>query len=219
MRRRAARVSGVSGVTGVTGFAGVTGAARASSAGPARQRGSASLRAGAVVLGLALGFAACGFQAGLAPRGSDGRQVETVGFEVFENDSRRPNLERDLHVALSAAARRWADARLVTPGGAELVVRGRILEVERTGGIRSPDNQLLETGEVVRVEGELFDARSRRVVRRATVGVRVGTTLNVPDAEVDAEARAVSVAAERLILLLFARQDLEPPRADPPPSR
>lgn len=161
-------------------------------------------------VGLHLLLVACGYRVGLAPRGVAGRSVESIGIEVFDNDSKRPNLERELHVALSSAARRWADARLVAPSSAELVVRGRIVEVRRTEGIRTPQNELLESGEVVRLEGELYDVRARRVVRRAVAGVRVGLTLEVSDAEVDAEARAVTVAAERLVLLLLSRPDEEP---------
>jgi hypothetical protein len=161
-------------------------------------------------LGLALALPSCGYRMGLTPRGVAGRSVEDIGIEVFDNDSKRPNLERDVHVALSAAARRWADARLVAPSSADLVVRGRIVEVRRAAGIRSPDNELLETGEYVRLEGELYDVRGRRVIRRAVAGVRVGTTLEVSDAEVDAEARAVTVGAERLVLLLLSRPDEEP---------
>jgi hypothetical protein len=171
---------------------------------------------GCVALGLALALSSCGYRVGLEPRGVAGRPVESIGIEVFDNDSKRPNLERDVHVALSSAARRWADARLVVPSAAELVVRGRIVEVRHAEGIRSPENELLESGEVVRLEAELYDVRGRRVVRRAVSGVRVGTTLEVSDAEVDAEARAVTVAAERLVLLLLARPDEEPlPAAAP----
>jgi len=164
----------------------------------------------AAALGLLLPLAGCGYRLGLTPRGVAGRPVENIGIEVFDNDSKRPNLERNVHVALSSAARRWADARLVAPSSADLVVRGRIVEVRRTEGIRSPANELLESGEIVRLEGELYDVRGRRVVRRAVAGVRVGTTLDVSDAEVDAEARAVTVAAERLVLLLLSRPDEEP---------
>jgi hypothetical protein len=168
-------------------------------------------------VGCALLPAGCGYSVGHSPRGIAGRPVESIGIEIFANDSPRPNHARPLHGAHSAAARRWADARLVAPSSAELVVRGRIVEVRHATGIRSPDNELLETGEIVRLEGELYDVRGRRVVRRALAAVRVGTTLEVSDAEVNAEARAVTVAAERLVLLLFSRQDEEPvPTAAPP---
>ncbi len=155
-------------------------------------------------------LAGCGYTVGLKPHGFGGAPVDRLGFEIFDNETRQPNLERELHVALGTAARRWADTRLVAPEAAALVVRGRILEADRQPGIRSRGNQVLESREVVRIEAELYDPRARRTVRRADALVPVGTTLDLADAEVDARSRALRVAAERVLLLLLARPDEEP---------
>jgi len=173
-----------------------------------------------VLLACSAGWSGCGYTVGLAPRGLGGAPVERLGFEVFDNETRQPNLERELHVALGAAARRWADTRLVAPSEAALVIRGRILEADRQPGIRSRGNQVLESREVVRIEAELFDPRARRTVRRADAIVPVGTTLDLADAEVDARSRALRVAAERVLIMLLARPDEEPeplaPLLEPP---
>lgn len=168
-------------------------------------------RSGVALLALAAG--GCSYRAGIEATGAGGRPVARLGLDVFDNESRRPNLERELHAAMTDASRRWVDTRLTGPESAEVVVRGRILEADRLEGTRSRGNQVLETRETVRIEAELVDLRGARVVRRAETYVFVGTTLDVPDAEVDARARAIAVAADRLILLLLARQD-EPHAAE-----
>jgi len=155
-------------------------------------------------------LAGCQFEAGLTPRGFDGAPVERLGIAIFDNDSRRPNLERSLHESISRAARRWSDGHLVRPESAQVIIRGRILEAERSQGIRNRANQVLESRETVRVEAELYDRRARRVVRRAETYVFVGTTLDVADAEVDARQRALDVAGDRLLLILLAREDTQP---------
>lgn len=175
----------------------------------------------ALALALLAAAAGCGYRVGLVPRDAGGRGVEQLGIEIFGNDSRMPDLERDLHASMSRAARRWVDARLVRPEAAPLVLRGRITVVESLPGIRSGENRVLESIGAVRVEAELFDRATRAVVRSAETYVRVGTNLDVPDAGVDARARAVDVAADRLVLLLLAREDeasLPPTTAEPSPA-
>ncbi|MEZ6018001.1 MAG: LPS assembly lipoprotein LptE [Planctomycetota bacterium] len=164
-----------------------------------------ALAACAVVLS-----AGCGYSAGLTPRRASGAAAARIGIEVFDNQSREPDLERALHAALSDATRRWVDARLVVPSEAEVVVRGRILDVRHVEGIRSSGNRPLESGTAVQVTGELFDVRRGTVVRRAEASVRVGSTLDVADGALDARQRAVEVAAERLVLLLMAVEDEAP---------
>lgn len=161
-----------------------------------------------VLLALTLALAAgCGYTTSLVPRDAQGAPVERVGIRIFDNQSRRPDLERELHAELSAAAHRFVDARLVRPGAADVVIDGSIEEVRRSGGVRTSENQVLESREAVRIEAALIDAASGVVIRRAATFVQVGAILDTPAAGVDARQRAVAVAAERLVLLLLARED------------
>jgi hypothetical protein len=94
---------------------------------------------------------ACGYSAGF--RVPD--DVETVGVEIFGNDSKLRDLELELHETLVRSVSRLVHAPLVDPGEADLVVRGRVVEYRRRGGIRSPDNELLETGVRIVVDAQL----------------------------------------------------------------
>jgi hypothetical protein len=103
----------------------------------------------ALVLGLVGG--ACGYSTGFrVPAG-----VETVGVEIFGNDSLLRDLELELHEALVRSTSRLVHAPIVDPNEADLVLRGRIVEYRRRGGIRSPDNVLLETGVHIVVDAQL----------------------------------------------------------------
>lgn len=162
---------------------------------------AAAVRGLALLAGTLAG--ACGYDAGLtlAP------EYRTVGIEVFGNDTYERDLEREMHAAVTRAARDLVDASVVPPGRAGLVVRGKLLEYHRRGGIRSSDNVQLETGLTVRVEALLWDPLVGEIVAGPVrLTTQVGYTLDQEQPnEARARSRAVENLAERVVLELFTR--------------
>ncbi|QDV06302.1 hypothetical protein Poly30_18110 [Planctomycetes bacterium Poly30] len=173
--------------------------------------------------------ASCGYRTGLAPRvpraalpedalddparlGLEGTAMDanatsvtrTIGIQIFGNESLLPNLERDLHSAFSDAARRHVALRLVSPSRADLFIRGRIANFRRGAGARLADNQVVETLEILTIEAELIDGETGAVLGRAQAQPTVGAAIDVPGREVEQRERALSNAADRLLLLLLA---------------
>lgn len=111
---------------------------------------SAARRAALALCGLLLA-GGCGYSAGIRlPEGT-----RTVGVEVFGNDSKLRDLEVELQEALADAVDRMVHAPLVDPRRADLVLRGRIVSYTQRGGIRSPQNERLETGVNIAIEVQL----------------------------------------------------------------
>jgi hypothetical protein len=163
---------------------------------------------------LALG--ACGYHTGLtAPEGA-----KTIGVEYFGNDGPLRDVELQLQTELSNAIARMLPARQVDPGVADLIVRGRVIDYSRRSGIRSPDNELLETGVRITVEATLLDPSVRygpkgeqlppRVLRRALTLAESGYRLDEVNGERAARARAMRNLADRLTLDLFGPVAYEP---------
>lgn len=173
---------------------------------PGRRRSALRRRRGPLFLALAACLGACGYRAGLTlPEG-----WEAVGVEVFANDSRERlvrNLERDLQAEMAAAVRRLARVRLVAPEEADLVIRGRITDLRRRRGIRSPENELLETGVRIEVESELVERVAAdgepRVLGEARYATESGYRLEDPRLELDAQERVLRNIADRLVLDLL----------------
>lgn len=160
-----------------------------------RSRLLALLVAGA---GLAGG---CGYSTGI--RVAD--RVRSVGVTFFNNKTLERDVERPLQDALTAAIRSLTDVPIADPGGAEVILRGEILEYKRRGGIRSADNQLLETGLYIEAEAGLYDRGSDRALgpqKRAVVWV--GFVVDEPNGEPNARDRAIRFVAEELVLELFS---------------
>jgi len=171
------------------------------------------MRAVRAALAALVGLAACGYHSGLEPPGG----FETVGLEVFANDSRTdlvPDIERDLQDALGRAVERMLDATLVPPDRAELVVSGRILSYRRRRGIQSPDNELLETGVRIAVTAELRErgegGEPGPLVRRTNYSNTRGFVLEDFGAEEVTRTWILENIAERLVLDLFAPVAYEP---------
>jgi len=113
-----------------------------------------------LALALAAGAGGCGYSTGVRLP----EQVRTVGVEVFGNDSKQRDLEVELHRELADAVARLVHAPLVAPEQADLIVRGRIVDYERRNGIRSPQNQLLETGVRITIEAQLVQRFGQSLV-------------------------------------------------------
>ncbi|HVS19398.1 MAG TPA: LPS assembly lipoprotein LptE [Planctomycetota bacterium] len=112
-------------------------------------------------LALALALAAgCGYSTGVRLP----EQVQTVGVEIFGNDSKQRDIEVELQRLVADAVARLVHARLVPPDQADLVVRGRIVEYVRRNGIRSPQNELLETGVRITLEVQLVQRFEQSLV-------------------------------------------------------
>jgi hypothetical protein len=155
---------------------------------------------------------ACGWHSGLvAPRGA-----RTVGVEAVRRDGQvlERGLEPLLGDALSEAVVDWLDLPLVSPAEADLVVRGELLEYRRRGGVRSPENELIETAVLVRARAQLYDRRTGELLGEpVTAQEWSGFALDDPTNEDAARARAIRHVAVTLVLDLF-----EPPASTPSPS-
>lgn len=100
--------------------------------------------------------AGCGYSTGFTLRGGD----TLVGAEFFDNRCKQPDLEVELHAHLTDAMTRMVHAPLVEPRSADLVVRGAIVDYRRRNGIRTGENQLLESGLRVTVRAVLVRRRT-----------------------------------------------------------
>lgn len=163
---------------------------------------SISRRLALVLALLALGTAGCGYSSGLlAPEG-----YESVGVAIFANDSKVPDLERDLHQFVSTSVRDAVEAPITSPELADVVVEGRILGYAHFGGIRGPNNELLETGVSISVESWLTDRKTgERLGEPVYSGQTVGYTTIEFGGEERSKDRALAYLAEGLVLELFAR--------------
>jgi hypothetical protein len=113
-----------------------------------------------LLLALAGVAAGCGYSTGLRLP----EHVQTVGIEVFGNDSKERDLEVEFQRLLVDSVDRLVHARIVPPDQADLILRGRIVSYERRNGIRSIDNVLLETGVRITIEAQLVQRFEQSVV-------------------------------------------------------
>jgi len=155
----------------------------------------------ALVLALAC-LTGCGYSSGLRiPEG-----YRSVGVAIFANDSKVPDLERDLHRFASDSVRDAVEAPLTSPELADVVIEGRILSYTHFGGIRGPENQLLETGVAISVEAWLTDRKTgERIGEPVYSGQTVGYTTVEFGGEERSKDRALAYLAEGFVLELLAR--------------
>jgi len=165
------------------------------------ERRASRVRRALIALALCAVGTACGYSTGL----SVAERYQSIGIAVFGNDSFERDLERPLYDEISRAIRNYADAPIVDPEHADVVVRGTIKTYHRRPGIRSPENQLLETAVIIDVEAGLYKRGSEAPLHGlihapGSVGYVIGPTQN----EMDARNRDLRLIAERLVLDLFA---------------
>ena len=172
-------------------------------------------------LAAALSVPGCGYSRSLVPPPGIG----SIGVVYFHNDTPERDLERDFAVELSAAVRDLVRAPLADPREADVWVTGRLVDYRRRGGIRDPDNRLLESGVQIQVEAWLVDARSgERLTAAARATTTVGYLVPEPGGEENARARTLRHLADRVVLDLFqawsAGSGPDGPRAGPlgPPT-
>ena len=150
---------------------------------------------------LALALAGCGWHTGLmVPEGarSVGVEVVTRAPTVLER-----GLEPRLTLALSQAVSDLVGLPLEEPARADFVVRGEILDYRRRGGVRSVDNQLLESGVRIEVRATLVDRKAGETSKQALEGLWSGYVLGELGEERIAQDRALRNLAETLVLELF----------------
>ena len=157
------------------------------------------------VLGLLLCLSACGYNAGLRVT----EHHESVGIELFGNDSLERDLEPRLHEQMTKVLRYQSNAHLVDPRQAQAVIRGTISAYHRRGGIRDADNHLLETGIYLELQARLFVRGNETPVRSATAGAWVGYILGNEQFSNEREARdrALRHMAEEIVLDLLGPAD------------
>ena len=167
----------------------------------------------------ALAAAGCGYTPGLAPARPDGRPSRTIGISMFGNESLLPNLEWQLHQALSDAARRHTSLELVAPEVADIVIAGRVKAFRRQAGARTTGNRFVETREILTVEAFALDGDGGPRIARTDFEVGFGTAIDVPGREPAARANALRNSADRILLTLLAEVQygiVRPPLPDAP---
>jgi hypothetical protein len=123
-------------------------------------------------------------------------------------------------VSLTQVVRDRVSADLLTPASADLVLRGTVTDYRFRPGVRSPRNELLETGLFVRARGVLWDRTRERVVAGPVRSwAQVGYALDDPFAESEARRRVLDLLAERLVLELLTKEPQEGPTGPPGPSK
>ena len=155
-----------------------------------------------LLLALCLAVPACGYDAGLRVT----EHHDSVGVELFGNESYERDLEAELHDQMTRVLRDQSDAHLVDPREAQAVIRGTITAFRFRDGIRGRENRLLETGIYIEVEAKLYVSGNETPVRSSTAGAWVGYTLDQPRAalnEREARARALRHMAEEIVLELL----------------
>lgn len=161
-----------------------------------------SARAWAALL-LALAVGGCGYGTGLQVKASG---IESIGVEFFGNETLERDLERDFQTEFARSVQSLSDAPVESVDRAGTLVRGTIRQYHRRSGIRSPDNELLETGVYFEVEAALY-VRGARTPSRGPVKAStwVGYVLEpTGENERKARERAMRHVAEELVLDLFA---------------
>ncbi|MBK7874416.1 MAG: hypothetical protein IPJ77_01450 [Planctomycetes bacterium] len=145
----------------------------------------------------------CGYGTGLAVKKSG---IESIGVAFFGNDTLERDVERDFQPELARALQNLCDAPIDRIDRASTVIQGTIRQYHRRSGIRSPQNELLETGLFLEVEAALY-LRGQKEPSRGPVRANtwVGFVLE-PTGEHErvARERALRHVAEELVLDLFA---------------
>lgn len=165
-----------------------------------------------LLLALALCVSSCGYSAGLRVA----EHYDSVGVEIFGNESFERDLEPELHEQMTRVLRDQSDAHLVDPRQAQAVIRGTLTTFHRRGGIRDHENRLLETGIYVEVQARLYVGGNETPVRSSKASAWVGYTLapsgvglglNPPEHEREARSRVLQHLAEQLVLDLLGPVD------------
>lgn len=168
-----------------------------------RRRGAARLAAALAALAgpalLTSLTAGCGYRFGVVT--PDG--VESVGIEYFGNTSRVRDLEAEFAPVLAREVTDRVPLPLREPDRADVVIRGKIVDYYRRGGIRSTENVLLERGLRIEVEAELVRRESGEVIRSTKLGLWGGYADDVDGAELEVRQRLLTSLAEALVLDLF----------------
>lgn len=167
-----------------------------------------------LLLGLGLFAAGCGYSAGLvAPGGYD-----TIGVEIFGNDTKVRDIEAPFTERVARAASDLVGARMVPPGRADVVLRGRLVQVENRGGIRNRSNELIQLTLSITVEASLVERSTGAVLNEVRTrlwsgylvrdnelqGGNVELVLAGMDEGQEAQDRLFRNLAEQLVLELFA---------------
>ncbi len=119
-----------------------------------------------------------------------------------------PALERALYQALDGEVARLVSAPQRAPSGADLLVRGRIVDYSRIRGLFGQESELLESGVNLRVQAWLVDAKSgERLGARIELQREVRYALGVGQGEEGALARALETLSQGLVLDLFSESN------------
>lgn len=170
----------------------------------------------ALLVGAASG---CGWHtARLQPGNARSVGVEIFGIDVLKDRVPLRDIEPEVHAALSRSVSDLVGLPLVQSDRADVVVRGRVLQYRRRGGIRSSENELLETGVRVQLEAVLVDRRTETELAKSTTALWSGHVVGGPEEERKARERALESLCDRIVLELFGEACYEPRRPESQPA-
>lgn len=154
-------------------------------------------------LACALLLVSCGYSSRLRLP----EERETVGVEIFANDSPLPVLERALYQSLDDSVASMVSAPLTSPALADIVVRGRIVDYWRLAGVYGKQNELQESGVTLDVVAWLYDRRTgERLGEEVRLRRQVRYVVNVGTSEDGALELALATLTQELVLDLFTEE-------------
>jgi hypothetical protein len=133
----------------------------------------------------------------------------TVGVQFLDNRTWVPDLEIEVTRILTDAVIDHVGRRPDHPSSADYVVRGAVIDYARRAGVRTRENQLLETGVTIGIEVELVRKSDGVVVSRASRAWNAGFAVDARGLATDAPAereqreRLLRHLGEGLVLDLF----------------
>ena len=161
----------------------------------------------ALLLLLSLALTGCGYSAGVRLPGD----AETVGVAVFDNTTAFPEVEREVFVAISDQAARMIEADVAAPQGADITVRGQILEYRRLYGVVGVENELQQTGVYIRLYAWIEDNRiGERIGAQVLFDQAVRYVIRVGQEEEGARRDALAQLGQEILLDLFTQTDYLP---------
>ena len=140
-----------------------------------------------VCLGIVLGIlAGCGY----SMRSLTYEGVHTVAVEMIENPTFRRDLEFELTQELKVAILSRTQLRIAEPGNADLLLKGKIVDVREQVLAENPIGDVVESSIIITVVFTTVDPRTGAEIRtrriRDRVDFVVGRTKNVNPATVRA---------------------------------
>jgi hypothetical protein len=169
------------------------------------------VRAALAALALLAGaLASCNYHSGL----SAPRDARSVGVDIFDNTSPVRDIEAEIAQRIARVLTDRVDVRIAPPHEADLVIRGTVVNIRRRGGVRSPENELVESAIFIQLDATLEVRETGEILARTSPSIWSGYIVERDRDEEIAFARALVSLTERIVLDLFRPTD--PDRGESP---